>query len=72
LFGVLPKKLLISFSKLVIIDLMKTGKKILYFLFIVFVFLNIVLFLKLSLLSTSPTIEIINHERRSKYFTRRQ
>jgi hypothetical protein len=40
---------------------MKTGKKILYFLFIVFVFLNIVLFLKLRLLSTSPTIEIINH-----------
>jgi hypothetical protein len=48
---------------------MKTGKKILYFLFIVFVFLNIVLFLKLRLLLTSPTIEIINHERRSKYFT---
>jgi len=40
---------------------MKTQQKIFYCFLIVFVLLDIVLFLKLRSLSTSPTLEIVNH-----------
>jgi len=39
---------------------MKTGKKIFSFLLIVFVLLDVILFLKLRSLSTSPSVEIVN------------